>query len=216
MSELDPRTRALIELARGHGTPTPDDAARVRASLASRIAAPDAAQDVARVGGKLGLKVLAVVVVTVAAAAVWFALRSAPTPVEVQPPAVPPSSAVRVEETLVTPPVETPPVPVVPARAPPRRTKTPPRSTFGEEMELLGRGRVALRGGAFDEALSALDEHARRFPRGVLREERQAMHAQALCSSGDLARGRREAQVFHEEFPSSALGAAMDAKCGTR
>jgi hypothetical protein len=47
------------------------------------------------------------------------------------------------------------------------------------ELALLQRAREALRDGRAGDAVEPLDEHARRFPRGQLADERRALEAKA-------------------------------------
>lgn len=85
------------------------------------------------------------------------------------------------------------PLPSPPAAASPvsTRTRTPPSSTptvtvdapaedaLAAELALLRRAREALREGRVDDALAWLDQHARRFPRGQLVDERRALEVEA-------------------------------------
>jgi hypothetical protein len=56
----------------------------------------------------------------------------------------------------------------------------------------MKRARTALGSGASAEALRLLDEHARRFPRGVLAPERTVSRIRALCALGRLPEARAE------------------------
>ncbi|MEI9948844.1 MAG: hypothetical protein WDO74_07625 [Pseudomonadota bacterium] len=64
--------------------------------------------------------------------------------------------------------------------------KVLPRSRDGlaEEVALLSRAETELHAGRPAKALLALGEHQRKFPRGVLAEERTAARIQALCALG--------------------------------
>jgi hypothetical protein len=63
--------------------------------------------------------------------------------------------------------------------------------------------------------MAPLDEHARRFPRGVLAEEREALASQALARSGRgneaLDRGTR----FRRTYPTSLMAPAVEDALGT-
>jgi hypothetical protein len=54
-------------------------------------------------------------------------------------------------------------------------------------------------------ALRLVDEHARRFPKSALVQEREALAIEALVGAGraDAARGR--ANAFLDRYPTSAL-----------
>ena len=72
-----------------------------------------------------------------------------------------------------------------------------------EELRLLQAAQRQLRTGDTGAALESLAEHARRFPSGVLREERRASRVIALCQAGLLAEGRAEAKRFVNTSPGS-------------
>jgi hypothetical protein len=52
------------------------------------------------------------------------------------------------------------------------------------EVALLSRATRELRAGRPAEALKALDEYRRKFPKGLLSEEQRAARAQTLCALG--------------------------------
>jgi hypothetical protein len=52
------------------------------------------------------------------------------------------------------------------------------------EVAILSRATRDLRAGRPAEALKALDEYRRKFPKGLLSEEQRAARAQALCALG--------------------------------
>jgi hypothetical protein len=58
---------------------------------------------------------------------------------------------------------------------------------LAEEVALISRAQSELASSRLDNALSILDEHARKFPRGILTEERIAARIQALCALGRTA-----------------------------
>jgi hypothetical protein len=65
-------------------------------------------------------------------------------------------------------------------------------------------------------ALARLDEHARRFPRGLLGEEREAERVLALCELGRVAEARRAAAAFLAESPRSPLADRVRTSCAQR
>jgi RNA polymerase sigma factor (sigma-70 family) len=66
------------------------------------------------------------------------------------------------------------------ARAPVEPSPSAPdQDSLAAELALLQRAREALRDGRADDALALLDQHARRFPRGQLVDERRALEADA-------------------------------------
>jgi hypothetical protein len=58
-----------------------------------------------------------------------------------------------------------------------------------------------------------LDEHASRFPAGVLEPEREAERVFALCDVGRVADARREGARFLAATPSGPLAARVAASC---
>ena len=78
-------------------------------------------------------------------------------------------------------------------------------------MALVARAQTALHRGLYASALSALDEHTRRFPRGELAEEREALAVQALARAGRGAEARRRAERFEARYPRSLLGPVVRA-----
>jgi hypothetical protein len=92
------------------------------------------------------------------------------------------------------------------SRAPaPRAASAPAAETLEQELPLLKGAQEALRAGDLDRALSLLEAHAKRFPRGGLTEERRAAHAIVSCRRTPGAAARAEAEAFVHDLPSSPL-----------
>jgi hypothetical protein len=85
---------------------------------------------------------------------------------------------------------------------------------LAEETRLLRQADAATRGGDGRRALELLDEHARRFPRGVLAEERGAERVLALCAAGRIGEARAAATRFLADRPQSPLAGRVRASCG--
>lgn len=79
-----------------------------------------------------------------------------------------------------------------------------------EERALVDTARTALARGRTADALTTIEEHARRFPRGRLAEEREALAVQALALTGDRAGALARATQFRRAYPSSIFGSAVD------
>ena len=94
-------------------------------------------------------------------------------------------------------------------RSAPRGEATDDTSLEDERTQLLD-ARQALARGEASHAIEILDAHARRHPDGRLIEEREALRVRALASSGDLDRARAARDRFHQRFPASVLGDAVD------
>lgn len=94
--------------------------------------------------------------------------------------------------------------------------KTPSRvaaNTLEAELQLLGKAQSALKSGQPSEALRALDEHARRFPSGVLAAERTGVRPIALCQAGRLDEGRNAARSYLRLVPNSVLSNRIRVAC---
>lgn len=84
---------------------------------------------------------------------------------------------------------------------------------LAEELRLLSAARNAWKAGRTSEALARLDEHERRFARGLLREDRGALEAVLLCETGKLAEGRAKARRFLARHPRSTLVDTVRSAC---
>ena len=87
-------------------------------------------------------------------------------------------------------------------------------SPLDREIALLRDAREALRRGQADRALEVLDESARRFPGGVLSEDRAAERVFVLCALGRMDDARVDATRFLADHPRSSYAAAVNASCG--
>jgi hypothetical protein len=139
----------------------------------------------------------------------------------------PPVDVPLAEVAVAAPPQTLPPGPAVVAEtAPPGTGKalhpSVPRVTFPEargtvadETRLLRDADGALRGGDPARALTLLDEHARTYPRGVLKEERAAERVFALCKLGRVAEARAEALPFLRANGESPLAEGVRTACAS-
>ncbi|MFT3772527.1 MAG: hypothetical protein QM820_44605 [Minicystis sp.] len=89
-----------------------------------------------------------------------------------------------------------------------------PASDLAEEQALIDTARAALARGRSGDALRAADEHARRFPRGRLSQERELLVIQALLLAGRRSDAEARAQRFKTAFPRSLYGSAIDELLG--
>ena len=74
---------------------------------------------------------------------------------------------------------------------------------FDVEVKLLERAQDALRSRP-EEALTLADDHARRFPRGMLVQEREVIAIEALVKLGRKADAKARATRFTTRFPGSS------------
>src|SRR5262249_30248548 len=96
------------------------------------------------------------------------------------------------------------------ARAAPPRP--PSFSSVQEAAQLARAADPALKSGDSTRAFRLLDEHAARFPRGVLEPERSAEHILALCAAGRGEEARQEAEPFLKRG-TGPLRARVQASC---
>ena len=86
----------------------------------------------------------------------------------------------------------------------PSATRPVPREpTLSEELAALDRARSALASSRPTEALSLLEDHDARFPRGALAAETTVLRVEALLGAGDAASARSLADRFVATNPES-------------
>jgi hypothetical protein len=229
MSELDPPGGPDPELEAFYSAerarPPVPDAAR-HAALARVLAAAPAPAPVPGVGrgpaAAAALAMLALgVIIGAAGHAAWVAGDERPAP-RIEAPSAPsapltaPPPSDEPSPPSIPPPSEVPEAVVVEPEAPATSGRAeapsePDDEGLASEMALVARAQTALHRGLFESALSALDEHARRFPRGELAEEREALAVQALARASRGEEARRRADRFEARYPRSLLGPVVRA-----
>jgi hypothetical protein len=95
-----------------------------------------------------------------------------------------------------------------PPRLPPAQA---PRSTLVDERVLLDRARLQLASDEPARALVFLEQHAQRFGRGALAEEREAMRINVLVLLGRVEEAKAGGEAFATRFPNSIMGASVRA-----
>lgn len=212
------------DLAAERALPTASPAAReaLYAQVMATVAAPaPTAPAPATLGAGPKLALLAALV----GGAGWLALggeqqSASPDPAAIASDSGAVSTAARASSmeppAAPSPPPPAAPAPVEPARpVAPRRRPTPrpapaPTSTLAAEQALLEKARRALDAEDGPAALAAVADHARRFPRGQLAEERALLEIQALVRSGRLDAAHSRAARFRARFPDSLLLEALN------
>ncbi len=223
MNELSTEARAVLDAGFRAQSPTAADRARVRAALDARLAAESPAS---LPSGATPLT-LGIAALVIAALVWWWAHRTTPQPApQPEPPAL--SAPAVVAPPVVAPPVVAPPAVAPPPSAPPvvapAEPPTAPRvravpalsdeDTLAEEMRLIGRARRAHAASNDPEAMAALSEHRRRFPRGTLTEEREATELLIRCARQEPGTAGRVA-AFARRFPASPQRPRIDRVCTT-
>jgi len=237
-SETD--LQSLLERARQ--LPRQPDAVRARVLGRARMAAsaPLPTVSVAAPRARAPRQLLAPAAAAAVASAIvgsvfafgghWFrgeSSRAAPPTVSPSRPAALPPAA------PAAPPAVVPSAPA-PAPAPPETTRAPEGTaplrvqrgavssarpdpshpSYGAELELMRSAHVAYARHDFTSALLLAGEHARRFPGGLLTEEREALRVRSLLGAGRLAEARRAVATFATRFPRSVLVHRLQTEVG--
>jgi hypothetical protein len=231
MNDLDPETRALLELGRLGDDPADHEVARNRAALGKRLGAAalgagalasSASKATAAVslGSAAAVKgaLLASAVLALGVATWHFAGSSPGTGSALAPQSDPSAKALPtpVPEAVLAPApaaVAEPSAPQIPIKrneAPARAV--PPRS-IKEELELVRSAQQALNRGDAGSALTLLAEHARKYPSGALWQDREASRVFATCRLGDAAGARALADAFLRRAPLSPFADRVRATC---
>jgi hypothetical protein len=121
----------------------------------------------------------------------------------------PASTSLRLPDTD-TPPEE----PSAAPRAPAIKPAAAPSAEGPEvEVRLLERAQDALRARPA-EALALADDHARRFPKGMLVQEREVIAIEALVKAGRTGDAKARAARFKQRFPGSSHARRIDTLVG--
>jgi len=144
------------------------------------------------------------------AARAWLGAPSSPASAPLAPIASPGVSEPR-PQTAASALVEPEPAATVAPHTAPhvRRTVTRTRAATlrptNEELQLLRAARQEVTRGDFEGALAIIAEHVRRFRKGGLVEEREALRVKSLAGLGRHEEARRAAAEFHARFPDSVF-----------
>jgi|HubBroStandDraft_6_1064221.scaffolds.fasta_scaffold353383_2 hypothetical protein len=218
---LDPRSAQLLRYERARTDPVEGTKARVFARVQSTLAAPSVQTSnappqppVAPTLGSVAWATLASIVLVGGAAAVFAARATshATVPVGMQGPQVAKEPVpVGLAPAIASPvPSGVPSEPAAPLRTGPMPDPSSGAPDLAAERLLLDRARSHLLHGHSAAALASIGEHARRFPRGALSEERDALRVEALAAAARYGEARASAARFHSAYPGSLLTPAVD------
>ncbi len=180
---------------------------RARATMAAMAAIPHEPISSVRRRG-LTVALAASLALAVGATVAVAALRSreprrvqptSPAPLYTERPMHPATLEVPLSLPSVDPPVT--------FTAKPQRGARPARAeeSYAAELDLLQRAQVAYAAREFSDVLARVAEHGRKFPNGLLSEEREALRVRALEGAGRKEEARRAAAVFADRFPRSIM-----------
>ncbi|MBK8241175.1 MAG: hypothetical protein IPK74_37135 [Deltaproteobacteria bacterium] len=150
-----------------------------------------------------------------AQAAMPAAVPPTPTPTPTPEPAQLPSTIATTTAAIVEPPP-------IAAAATTRRSRSatarapepsPPAATLDDEAALLRAANRALGAGDTALALARLSEHASRFERGTLAQDRDALRVVVLCRAGRRSDAVAARKRFLERWPQSVHAARVRAAC---
>jgi hypothetical protein len=224
MSNLSPQGRELVRASRRAFQATDADRARLTSALRARLGDAALSPDMGSVAstaaaGQAIWPLISAVVVGILGGALFFALRPGTgrdhpqetrvAPVAATTPAIDPVAALSAEQP--TSPAATPPAtdPI----ALPAASAHRPQDRLAAEVAILSRATRDLRADRPAEALKALDEYRRKFPKGLLSEEHRAARAQALCALGRFDEANAK---LAELTPQSPLAARAKQFCDAK
>jgi hypothetical protein len=215
VSELSPKAASLVRAGRTALRPTAADRDRIAGALRARLGdaalpletgaatslvAESAWAKIAGIGATIGI----------AGGVAFVALHgSEPTPNRGPLHQLDLATAAQVEPSVRPPAAPSEPTPLG-ARTTSAATEsgTAPSARragdkLAQEVAILSRATTELRAGRAGNALKALEEHQRKFPNGLLTEERRAARVQALCALGRRSEAQPELERLTRTAPQS-------------
>ncbi len=218
---------------------TPEEAARLVQSVEAQLAAPVAAGrpatrplGLARHGRIPGKLIVAVILAGVGTVGYFLVQRQTSAPAAVAPGSEMPSPLVPAPKPRIEAVVPVPAIqdqidkPALPKAAETARTRgkhrgvirqpsrqpepAPTEAASPDEFALLRAARQAVASQP-ERALSLTEEHAQRFPSGMLAQEREAIAIEALAKLGREAQAQSRAHTFLKAHPGSPYRPRIDA-----
>jgi len=216
MSELSPQGQALLRATRAALRPQNADRERVLAGLRARlggVAPTTVGKAVAAHASRTVWTAAAAAFVGVGGAVAIGLSSLAPAKAPAPAPAVVAAAAAVPNVAANTPvaPAEVEAQPSPPAAPVPSAFSR--RDRLAEEVAILSQAAKDLRAGRAANALSALNEHQKRFPSGLLTQERRAARAEALCSLGRFPEADAELATLVRTAPQSPLTVRAQQRC---
>lgn len=218
MSELSVKARELVSAGKGALRPSDADRDRVFQALQGKLggAATGPGDATAPLRAAPAAKGWALLAMGVVGAGIVGTLLVNSAPPDASPAASASSPAASLSTSAlapVEPPAQAPepksPLPVEPNAALPQPSSRRAPDRLAEEVAILARAAADLRGGRAADALSALNEHQSKFPKGALTQERRAARAEALCALGRVTEARAELSRLPKSSPQAVRAAAF-------
>jgi hypothetical protein len=219
LARLTPPAEELVRAGRAAFQPSDADRERVFQALLPHTGGAEGAgtEGLAPAGAvaKASLAKISAVVVAlgVAGGGLYLATRPAPSPTKA--PVSMPAKAAPVQPA----PNDDAPASVPATPEPPSVEKRAPAAVrsadnLAQEVAILSRAGAELHAGRPAAALTALDDHQRKFPSGVLVQERSAARVQALCALGRTKEARTAFERLARTSPSSPHVVRARKACG--
>ena len=223
MSRLNPKAEELVRAGRSALRPTDADRERVFQALQPRLGGdlgPEGTDGLSTAAASANVTIAkltaAIVAMSVVGAGMFVMLRTE------APPASPAATASVAPGAAPQRPVdqvpESPPF-AVPQAQPSDEKRAPaaprPADNLAEEVALLSQASADLHAGRPAAALTVLDEHGRKFPHGVLVQERTSARVQALCALGSMNEAQAELARLARTSPNSPHLARARKACGS-
>ena len=216
MSTLSPKGRDLVRAGRRAFQPTDADRERLLGALRSQLgdtALPPDVGSVAAVAaaGQSVWPIISAIVVGIGIVGGALVLALHPGMGRDNPPEA--RVAPVVAATQGIDPVAPPAPPATDPPAPTASSAHRPQDRLAAEVAILSRATRDLRAGRPADAIKALDEYRRKFPKGLLSEEQRAARAQALCALGRFDEANEKLALL---APQSTLAVQAKQFCDAR
>jgi hypothetical protein len=224
MTDADRELERLFAVTRAATEPDSGARARVRAEIAARLAGHAEMSEPRAASKSLWLGLGAAII---GVGAVLLLTSPKPEAAKTVPLARPTSSEATLIRSIDAAPLAQPPrspSPVASESVAPRASSSNSASSSrkplvgspgdaGDEIALIRAMQQALRSSNATQALALASEHARRFPNGALREEREGGRAIARCQLAEPAARRAIFEDFVQHFSASPYAARAKAAC---
>jgi len=219
MKNLSPRAQSLVSAGKEALKPSAGDQERILATLRARLGDSVVAGEAASASAaSSSWPIIAAVAAAIGVGgALFFGLSGRAEPVAAPPPAAAHAPAPAAVPAPVQPAPDGAPTAAlepVPAEQPSPSARR--SGTLAQEVEMLSRATAALQAGRAADALKVLGEHQRKFPGGLLAEERRAARVQALCTLGRRAEAEAELERLVRTSPQSPQTARARQVCSAR
>jgi len=237
MNDLSPKARAVVDVGRNPGVFTRTDRERITRGLQLRLATLGAVTTTAGTAAAMSMTAKIALVAALATvlgggvASFWILRGRAPAPFAAardsssqETPAVPIPLATAAAESAAT--LSPPPTGSEPSGEVRRTVRRPVAAgmpatdgravpALDSELSLLRQVREELRTGSPGSAYQHLVDYDRRYGKGPLWQERQALSAIALCQWRPGPQAQARAAEFLRRAPQSPLADRVRSVCGS-